>query len=109
MPIRKVGVSTSVNLPLHHEVQNFSNSTGSPGWSRKKGRKTVVVVGGVNICYLLCYEYYTTFKIVTNGQSKILSKEAASPPHIDGRPYTLQWGAPSPLKIVPSHRDLDPI
>jgi len=35
-------VSASVNLPLHHKVQ-FSSGTGSPGWSRKKGRKTVVV------------------------------------------------------------------
>jgi len=33
----------SVNLPLHYEVQKFSSGTGSPGWSQKKGRKTVVV------------------------------------------------------------------
>jgi len=39
-----VGVSASVNLPLHHKVQKFSSGTGSPGWSRKKGRKTVVVM-----------------------------------------------------------------
>ena len=38
-----VGVSASVNLPLHHEVKKFSSGTGSPGWSRKKGRKMVVV------------------------------------------------------------------
>jgi len=42
-PSRMVGVSTSVNLPLHHKVQKFFSGTGSPGWSRKKGRKTVVV------------------------------------------------------------------
>jgi len=42
-PSRMVGVSASVNLPLHHKVQKFSPGTGSPGWSRKKGRKTVVV------------------------------------------------------------------
>jgi len=36
-------VSASVNLALHHKVQKFSSVTGSPGWSRKKGRKTVVV------------------------------------------------------------------
>jgi len=24
---------------LHHKVRNFSSGTGSPGWSRKKGRK----------------------------------------------------------------------
>jgi len=38
-----VGVSTSVNLPLHYTVQKFSSGTGSPGWCRKKSRKTVVV------------------------------------------------------------------
>ena len=38
-----VSVSDSVNLSLHHKVQKFSSGTGSPGWSRKKGRKTVVV------------------------------------------------------------------
>ena len=41
-----VGVSASINLPLHHKVQKFSSGTGSPGWSWKKGRKTVVCVCG---------------------------------------------------------------
>jgi len=36
-------VSASVNLPLHNKVQKFSSGTGSPGWSRKKGHKTVVM------------------------------------------------------------------
>ena len=45
-PSRMVDVSASVNLPLHHKVQKFSSGTGSPGWSRKKGRKMVVVVVG---------------------------------------------------------------
>ena len=36
--------SASVNLSLHRKVQKFSSGTGSPGWSRKKGRKMVVVV-----------------------------------------------------------------
>jgi len=40
---RMVSVSVSVNLPLHHKVQKFSSGTGSPGWSRKNGHKTVVV------------------------------------------------------------------
>jgi len=35
--------SACVNRPLHHKVQKFSSGTGSPGWSQKKGRKTVVV------------------------------------------------------------------
>jgi len=43
-PSWMVGVSASVNLPLHHKVQKFSSGTGSPGWSREKGRKTVVMM-----------------------------------------------------------------
>ena len=46
-------VSASVNLPLHHKVQKFSSGTGSPGWSRKKGHKTVVV------CWWWCVVYNT--------------------------------------------------
>ena len=41
-PSRMVCVSACVNLPLHHKVQKFSSGTGSPGWSRKEGHKTVV-------------------------------------------------------------------
>ena len=48
-PSRMVSVSASANLPLHHKVQKFSSGTGSPGWSRKKGRKTVVVVVVVRV------------------------------------------------------------
>ena len=50
-PSRMVGVSASVDLSLHHKVQKFSSDTGSPGWSQKKGRKTVVVLCGV-VCQL---------------------------------------------------------
>ena len=45
-PSRMVIVSASVNLPLHHKIQKFSSGTSSPGWSRKKGRKTVGGGGG---------------------------------------------------------------
>ena len=37
-------MSAFVNLPLHHKVQEFSSDTVLPGWSRKKGRKTLVCV-----------------------------------------------------------------
>ena len=50
MPSRMVGVSASVNLPLHHKVQGFSPGAGSPGWSRKKGCIMVVCV-----CVLCCF------------------------------------------------------
>jgi len=43
-PSRMISVSASVNLRLHHKVQKLSSGISSPGWSRKKGRKTVVVV-----------------------------------------------------------------
>jgi len=43
-PSRMVGVSASVNLPVHHKVQKFSSGTSWPRWSQKKGRKTVVCV-----------------------------------------------------------------
>jgi len=45
-PSWMVDVSASVNLPLDHKVQKFSSGsgTGSHGWSRKKGHKTLVCV-----------------------------------------------------------------
>ena len=55
-PSRMVGVSASVNLPLHHKVQKFSSGTDSPGWSRNKGRKTVVFV---LLCILHIMLFYT--------------------------------------------------
>jgi len=51
-PSQMVGVSASVNLPLHHKVQKFSSGTSSAGWSRKKGHKTVVVVVWSSIFYV---------------------------------------------------------
>jgi len=50
-PSWMVNVSASVNL--HHNVQKFSSGTGSPGWSRKKGHKTVVLSDYVNIAVKL--------------------------------------------------------
>jgi len=47
-----VGLSASVNLSLHHKVQKFSSGTGSPGWSRKKGHKTVVVAAVISAKFL---------------------------------------------------------
>ena len=49
-----VSMSASVNLPLHHKVQKFSSGTSSPGWSRKKGRKMVVVGDDF---YVMCTIY----------------------------------------------------
>jgi len=43
-PSWMVSVSASVGLSLQHKVHKFSSGAGSPGWSRKKGRKMVVCV-----------------------------------------------------------------
>jgi len=59
-PSRMVGVSASVNLPLHHKVQKFSSGTGSPEWSRKQGRKMVVVVGPNYLVQKKTHTVYST-------------------------------------------------
>ena len=56
-PRRMVDVSASVNLPLNHKVQKFCYGTGSPGWSRTKGRKTVMVW-----CFMFCILYSVSTK-----------------------------------------------
>jgi len=63
---RIFSVSASVNLPLHHKVQKFSSGTGSSGWSRKKGRKTVVVC----VVVVLIYSMLSSNKQVTEITSK---------------------------------------
>ena len=67
-PSRMVGVSASVNLPLHHKVQKFYSGTGSPGWSRKKGRKTVMAA----VVVLLLYVNYMTWHRYLCAQCKSL-------------------------------------
>ena len=75
-PSRMVGVSASVNLPLHHKVQKFSSGTGSPGWSRKKGRKTVVVwcviVVLLLLLLLLLSLLFPTGREMSPGQSAVM-------------------------------------
>ena len=41
-PSRRVGVSATVNLPLHHKVQKFSNGTGSPSGPGKRAVKQLI-------------------------------------------------------------------
>ena len=71
-PSQIVCVSASVNLPLHHKVQKFSSGTGSPGWSRKKGRKMVVCVSVCDFLpgYLACY-----FSLIWRHCYKLSSQE----------------------------------
>jgi len=68
-PSRMVSVSASVNLPLHHNVQKFFSGTGSPGWTRKKGRKTVVVV--VVVCFIKCLQCFDTVSWVSRRASDL--------------------------------------
>jgi len=62
VPIWTVGESASINLPSRHEVQMFSSGTGSPGWSQKKGRKTVVCV----CCYYVIKQTLTPVTMITD-------------------------------------------
>ena len=64
-PSRMVSVSASVNLPLHHKVQKLSSGTGSPGWSRKKGRKTVVVKPFLQA---RCYSFWPVNSVKANSK-----------------------------------------
>jgi len=52
---------------LHHKVQKFSSGTGSPGWSRKKDRKTVVV---------WC-SFHRLFSGVTSRSAKTLERQSS--------------------------------
>ena len=45
-PSQMVGVSASVNLPLHHKVQKFFSGIGSHGWSRQRAVKRLWWCGG---------------------------------------------------------------
>ena len=54
-----VGLSVSVNLPLHHKAQKFSSGTASREWSPIKGRKMVVIGEGgciAVVCKVVCYK-----------------------------------------------------
>jgi len=66
-------MSASVNLPLHHKVQKFSSGTGWPGWSRKKGHKTVVVVSDSWGGLLLLFSSYSVHIHVKNGGSCVVN------------------------------------
>jgi len=55
-PSRLVGVSASVNLPLHHKVQKFSSGTSLPDCSRKRAVKRLWC--GVPIMILLSQLLY---------------------------------------------------
>jgi len=61
-PSRMVSVSASVNLPLHHKVQEFSSGTGLPGWSQKKGRKMDVCMC-VKCHYDVAVSYYGAYAV----------------------------------------------
>jgi len=64
-PSRMIGVSASYNLPLHHNVQKFSSGTGSPGWSQKKGHKTVVLLWWwcVWLYFIMCFIFFLLLSV----------------------------------------------
>jgi len=68
-PSQMVIESASVNLPLHHKVQKFSSSTGSPGWSWKRAVKRLWCMC---VCVTACLINNTrhTDKFLTNNISQ---------------------------------------
>ena len=82
-PSWMVSVSATVNLPLHNKVQKFSSGTGSSGWSRKNGRKMVVVWWWCGIWKATWVKYFWTMvykelEMWANAQR-------------DGRPAEYRW------------------
>jgi len=62
-----VGVSASVNLPLHHKVQKFSSGTGSPGWSQKRDVKRLCVY----VCVCNSLQVQIELLLKTNTESAV--------------------------------------
>ena len=50
-PSWMVGVSASVNLPLHHKVQKFSSGNGLPGCPGKRAVKRLWCGGEYDVVY----------------------------------------------------------
>jgi len=79
-----------IKIPLHHKVQKFSSGIGSPGWSRKKGRKMVVVVvvpaqycivrQGHSIITVLTFDFKLEFYVSLN--IKYVISETRFPAHL---------------------------
>jgi len=74
VPDWMVGVSASVNVPLHHKVQKFSSGTSSPGPrvvpEKLKCRKTFVCVC-VHSARRHCVEWYLTNFIWSLNMNKV--------------------------------------
>ena len=71
-PSRLVGVSASVNLPLHHKVQKFSSGTISPGGPGRRAVKWLWWCGSLQTRlgkYVKLMQYNTM--IGTARQSKV--------------------------------------
>jgi len=73
-------VCLPVNLPLHHKVQKFSSGTGSPAWSLKKGRKTVLVVVMSLICTILEIQQNIGQKVSIFPRESVLNAPNAGDP-----------------------------
>ena len=99
-PSRIVGVSASVNLPLHHKVQNFSSGTGLPGWSRKKGHKTVVLVV-VNSGYFISKFFYRIMYKQLRVRNAILNSTYIRPSKNAVRTFALRHKNKTPCSSFP--------
>ena len=94
-PSQMVGVSASVDLPLHHKFQKFSSGTGSCGWSRKRGHKTVVCV-----CVCGCPSCYPTNSVKTLKATQSIDRNQEKLP----TNINLSW---SSHRLTPGRRDVN--
>jgi len=103
-PSRMVGVSACINLPLHQRVQKFSSGTGSPRWSRKTGRKTVVGPEVISLSELITH--YLPTRALRSSNTNLLARPTSITSNFTSRAFSVS--APSTWNSLPTHiRSLD--
>ena len=77
-PRQMVGVSASINHPLHHKVQKFSSGTGTPGGPGKRATKQVCVCTNFTITSItttcLVQQPFSRYVISPTTSSVVLEK-----------------------------------
>ena len=86
---RMVGVSASVNLPLHHKVQKFSSGSGSPGWCP-----------GIRAVKRLWYMWWWFDVVPRENVRKLLIKSERFTAACPNTLVVPRWGNPSPIPVV---------
>ena len=92
--------------PLCSGVSWYIKKNKTTGWFSRLW-SVILFPFGALILSVGCQEGYTAWENSNRQQVvKVIWQKAASPLHMEGIPYILQWAAGSPLKIPLSHGDL---